>query len=145
MEIRKIKSSDLRSCAKFFKLAYANPPFNEKWQGDNAFKYLNNKYKYCYKNSYVLVDKNNILGFILVNLGCWADGPQAVIEEIVIDPQYHHQGFGSLLMKQAFDRLKKAKVKSVLLWTNKNSLAYKFHQKHGFSPAGDWVIMNKND
>lgn len=145
MKIRKIKLSDLRPCAKFFKLAYSSQPFNEKWQGDNAFKYLANKYKYCFKNSYVLVDKNTIVGFILVNLGCWSSGPQAIIEEIVVDPKYHRQGFGSLLMKHAIFKLKKAKVKSILLWTKKDSLAYGFHQKHGFSSADDLVIMNRNN
>lgn len=145
MKIRKVKLSDLRSCSKFFKLAYSEPPFNEKWQGDNAYKYLLGKFKYYYKNSYVLIDKDVILGFIFVSLGCWTSGPQAVIEEIVIDPKHHHRGFGSLLMEHAAAKLKKIKVKSILLWTNKNSLAYKFHQKHGFSLADDLVIMHKNN
>jgi len=143
MIIRKIKSSDLRQCAEFFKSAYSQPPFSEKWQGDNAYKYLADKYKYCHNNSYVLADKDEILGFILVNLSCWANGPQAFIEEIVIDPKYQHQGFGNRLMEYTLDKLKKLKVKSVLLWTNKNAPAYKFHQKHGFSLAADLAMMNK--
>jgi len=144
MKIRKIKFSDLRTCSKFFKLAYSNPPYNEKWQGDNAYKYLVSKYKYCSKNSYVLIDKNKIIGFILVNLGYWTNGPQAIIEEIVIDPKNHHQGLGSILMKNTLLKLNKLKVKSILLWTLKDSLASKFHKKHGFSVADDLVIMNRN-
>lgn len=144
MKIRKIKFSDLRTCSKFFKLAYSNPPYNEKWQGDNAYKYLVFKYKYCSKNSYVLIDKNKIIGFIFVNLGYWTNGLQAIIEEIVIDPKNHHQGLGSILMKDTLFKLDKLKVKSILLWTFKDSLASKFHKKHGFSAMDDLIIMNRN-
>ena len=145
MKIRKMKKSDLRVCANFLAIAYTVSPFNEKWENDNAYKYLSHKFEYCHKDSYVITDKNNILGFVLLNLGYWADGPQVMIEEIVIKPEYQHQGLGSLLMEYVDSKLKKTKVKSVILWTHQDSSAYKFHQKHGFSLSHDLVLMDKNN
>lgn len=139
-----MKSSDLKVCAEFIKRAYSAAPFNEKWEKNNASKYILCKFKYCDKSSYVLEENRKILGFILVSLGYWANGPQAIIEEIVIDPDYHHKGLGSLLMKYVDDKFKKMKIKSVLLWTNQDSLAYKFHQKHGFSLSTDLILMDKD-
>ena len=37
----------------------------------------------------------------------------------------------------------KLKVKSILLWTFKDSLASKFHKKHGFSAMDDLIIMKR--
>lgn len=144
MRIRKMKLSDLKFCVNFFQLAYFGPPFNEKWRRDDANKYLLYKFKYCHNNSYVLIDEDKIIGFIIVDLGYWTSGPQALIEEIVIDPKYHHRGFGSILMKHSLESLKKKKIKNILLWTNKKSLAYKFHKKHGFNLADDFVMMHKH-
>lgn len=145
MKIRKMRTSDLRSCAKFFQVVYSKSPFNEKWQDDNAYKYLANKFKHSSGFSYVLVDDRKILGFIIASFGYWASGPQAIIEEIAVDYDYQHLGLGSQLMEYVQEQLKKSKVKSILLWTKKESLAYRFHQKHGFSPVDDLVIMHRNE
>jgi len=143
MKIQKLTAAHLKACAKILEAAYSLPPFNEKWQGTNAYKYLVSKLKCCDKYSYVLVDGGAVRGFILVNLSFWASGPQAIIEEVVVDPKYQHQGFGSQLMKYADAKLKTLKVKSTLLWTNKKSSGHKFHKKHGFTQVSDLVIMSK--
>ena len=144
MKIQKLKVSNLKICAKILEDAYSRPPFNEKWQAGNSYKYLVSKFKYCEKYSYVLIDGKSIRGFILVSLSHWSNGPQAIIEEIVINPEYQHQGFGGMLMDYVETKLKNLHVQSTLLWTNKKSLGHKFHKKHGFSQVSDLVIMSKD-
>lgn len=74
----------------------------------------------------------------------WANGPQAVLEEIVIDKKMQGYGYGKRLVKFAHAFLAKKKVSSVMLWVNKNANAYYFHQKNNYFVGEGYVVMFKN-
>ena len=139
-----MKPSDLKQSAKFLATAYTLPPYNQKRQDGIAFAYLKDKFNKGKNTSYVLEDKGKVLGFAVCSLSYWADGRQAMMEEIVIDPEYQKRGLGKKLSAHVLKELKKMKVKSVSLWVKKKSPAYKFHTKNGFTEDGGFVVMFKN-
>ncbi|HRY36349.1 MAG TPA: GNAT family N-acetyltransferase [Candidatus Magasanikbacteria bacterium] len=144
MKIRKMKQSDLKQSAKFLADAYTLPPYNQKRRDDMAISYIKDKFSKGKNTSYVLEDKGKVLGFAICSMSFWADGKQAMLEEIVIDPKYQRQGLGKKLTTYVFRELKKIKTKSVSLWVKKKSPAYKFHTKNGFTEEGGFVVMFKN-
>jgi len=47
--IRQIEEKDLVICARLLQEAYSRPPYNESFVGDNAHKYIVEKYNSCKK------------------------------------------------------------------------------------------------
>jgi len=144
MKIRKIKKSDLFDCYNILRAAYALEPHNEKINKDVAKKYIDNKYNYCKKNSFVLTEENEIIGFIFINISSWSNGPQAIIEEIVISPKYQNKGLGKKLLEYTDKHFKKNKVKSIMIWNKKSPKLINFYQKQGFFLDNNFIVMFKD-
>lgn len=143
--IRNIKEQDLEICTHILVEAYAKSPYNEEFFDDNAYKYILEKYNNCKKDSFVFVDDNlGILGFIFLRLSTWSNGPQAILEEIVVNPLNQNTGIGKELMKYAHDYLNSQGIKSVMLWAKNNDRLLNFYKKQDFFEAKDFVVMFKN-
>ena len=143
-KIRKIKLTDLAKCALILEKSYSKPPYNEKFLSGNAFDYLKSKFGYCAEHSFIIKENKNIIGFIIINLSYWTFGKQALIEEIVIDEDMQGQGYGKKLTKYVNDYLKNLGVKSLMLWTRKDTDAYNFHLKNGFVEDENMAVMFKS-
>ena len=139
-----MKSGDLKECSNFLATAYTLSPYNQKRQDKIAFSYIKDKFSKGKNISYVLEDKGKILGFAVCSMSFGADGKQAMLEEIVVDPKYQNKGLGKKLSSYVLKELKKIKVKTVSLWVKKKSPAYKFHTKNGFTEDGGFVVMFKS-
>jgi predicted N-acetyltransferase YhbS len=145
MQIRKIQESDLATCAKILEDAYGRVPYDEIFVKPNAKKYIKGKYDSCYTNSFVAIDKdNNVVGFIFLNISAWSEGLQAVLEEIVVSPDFQGQGIGKELIQYAHDYLNSLGAKSIMLWAKKDDRLLDFYKKQGYFPADDFVVMFKN-
>lgn len=144
MKIRKIKLSDLNSCSRLLRVAYSEAPYNEKFKNGAALRYIKSKYEHGKDSSFVLVDNEEIIGFVFLSMSYWSEGPQAVMEEIVIDEKKQGMGYGKKLVQFVDDYLRKKKVKSVMLWVNKNANAFHFHQKNGYFAGDEYSVMFKN-
>lgn len=142
MKIRKIQLSDLKVCSKILESAYSKEPYNENFAKGASLKYLNAKFKHG--DGFVVVEDKKIIGFVIIFLSYWSNGTQAIIEEIAIKPDLQGKGYGKAIMETVNKYLAKNKVKSVMLWVNKNSKALDFHKKNGFEVADDSVVMFKN-
>ncbi|MFH1503710.1 MAG: GNAT family N-acetyltransferase [Candidatus Diapherotrites archaeon] len=143
MRIRKIKKSDLKYCAKLLKKSYSKSPYNEKFVSKNHLKYIESKYKIAKENSFVLEMDRKVKGFIFVTLSYWANGPQAIMEEIVLDESLRGQGYSQKLNNYLENHLKSKGVKSIMLWVKKGSPAHKFHLKNKYKDANDLTVMFK--
>jgi aminoglycoside 6'-N-acetyltransferase I len=142
--IRKIKLSDLQSCAEILEKSYSKPPYNEKFPSDSAFNYIKRKFDYCAEHSFVVEEDKNVIGFIFINLSYWTFGKQALIEEIVIDEDRQGQGYGKKLLAYSDEYLKSLGTKSLMLWGRKDASAYNFYLKNGFIEDENMMVMFKN-
>lgn len=145
MKIRKIQQNDLSACSKLLESAYGLFPYNETFKEYTAETYINNKYNNCKNNSFVAIDeKNNVIAFVFFNVSSWADGPQAILEEIVVDPKYQNKGIGNNILDFAHKYLKSIDVKYIILWTKNNERLLNFYKNQGYLPSNDFVVMFKN-
>ncbi len=146
MNIRPLIKDDLPACAAILERAYSKAPHNEIFKEGNATAYLENKFVSSKDSSFVsLDDTGKITGFILFNISTWANGKQAVLEEIVVDPEYQNKGIGKSLVEYGDTFLKGNGVSSTMLWAKKDEGLIHFYENQGFSVAGDFVVMFKND
>jgi N-acetylglutamate synthase-like GNAT family acetyltransferase len=145
MEIRKIQQADLSVCAKLLEDTYSLPPYNEIFKEHTPESYINSKYNTCKDNSFVVVDdKDSIIGFIFINTSAWSQGPQAIIEEVVVAPNYQNKGVGRELLEYAHNYLESLDVKSIMVWAKKDDCLLDFYKNQGYSLADDFVVMFKN-
>ena len=142
--IREMRKADLERCAEILEGAYSSEPYNEKFLPESAYAYVAGKFKSCSDHSFVICDEAGVQGFIFWSVSYWSDGPQAVLEEIVVSPDTQGGGLGSKLMNHSFEYLKKLKVKSAMLWALRDPRVTGFHAKGGFEISGEHCVMFKN-
>lgn len=143
--IKQIEEKDLTICTKFLQEAYNHPPYNESFTGNNAYKYILEKYNNCKNNSFKFLDDNlEVQGFIFLRISTWSNGPQAILEEIVVNPLKQNSGIGKELMKYSCNYLDSLGVKSIMLWAKNDERLLNFYKKQGFDVANDFLVMFKN-
>lgn len=145
MTIINIEEVHLPACAKILEEGYGRPPYEETFQASTAEEYIRGKYRNCKEHSFVALDADGrVAGFIFLNMSAWGSGPQAVLEEIVVDPQRQGTGIGTALLSFAHTYLASKGVKSAMLWVKKEDRLIKFYERHGYEVAQDFVVMFKN-
>lgn len=143
-KIKPMQYSDLDRCSELLENTYTKYPYNENFVPGNSLKYLKNKFNIGKDHSFVFLLDKKVMGFIIVSLSYWADGPQAIIEEIVFDKKIRGKGYAKKLMKYIETYLKERGVVSGMLWVKRDSAAYKFHLKNNYQEAKDLVVMFKD-
>lgn len=73
------------------------------------------------------------------------EGKQAIIEEIVVDPNFQRKGFGRQLMEHSLRYFKSLGITSVMLWAKNNERLVNFYKRNDFFVADDFVVMFKNN
>lgn len=143
--IRNIEQNDIPACAAILRDAYSKFPYNEVFKENNANKYILEKYNSCKNDSFVFIsDNKEVVAFIFLKISSWSDGPQAIIEEVVVSPSQQCSGIGKALMQYSHDYLNSLGVKSIMIWAKSNNRLLDFYKKQGFSLADDFVVMFKN-
>jgi len=144
MPIRKIVNEDLKQCAGILESAYEEKPYFEKFEEGNALKYIEEKFKSCAEDSFVICQDSEILGFVFWTISCWTDGPQAVLEEIVIDNNHQGKGLGKQLIEHSDQYLLEKGIKSIMLWAINSPKVMGFHERNGFEKSDEFCVMFKN-
>lgn len=76
----------------------------------------------------------------------WLDTVNKVgeIEPIGVHPKFQRQGFGSILLREAMERLHTAGMESVILTTGaSNTAAFRFYESHDFTLAARELMFSK--
>ncbi len=89
---------------------------------------------------YVAEIKGQIVGsfalLIMDNLG-HLGAPSAIVEDVVVDPAYHHRGIGKKMMQMAISSAANSDCYKITLSTNcKREIAHLFYESLGFKKHG---------
>jgi aminoglycoside 6'-N-acetyltransferase I len=141
--IRFIQEEDLIECSKLLEEAYSDEPYQENFIEGASLNYLRSKFFNGKDHSFVLTLDDKIIGFIFASLSYWSDGPQFIMEEIVVAKDFRGKGYSQKLNLWLEDHFKGLGVATGMLWVKKESPANKFHKKNGYFDAKDLTIMFK--
>ena len=130
MKIRKATKKDFKEIAEIIKNEYGKKPYNEKWTIDSAVKTLD--YYNEYADITVVLDKDNIIGFLIVYEEYYNGDKNNHVEEIIVISEYQGRGIGRLLMEKLEKKSKKKGIKRITLDSKIKSGAYSFYKKLGF-------------
>lgn len=139
MEFRSCYESDINYCAKILIEAYAQPPYNEKWELDHAIAYLRRFYKFDPALCFVAEDSVTVIGAIFAYSYPWHGGENCYIQEIFVSPNSQGLSIGEGLI----NKLSISKSgSSTWLVANENSKAIDFYKSLGFSDNGPYKFFH---
>lgn len=84
----------------------------------------------------VIRDAESIIGMVnlLFTVSTALGGRVAILEDMVVRPQYRGRGTGDMLLKAAIGLVKSSGCRRIMLLTDAtNELAQRFYRKHGFT------------
>lgn len=142
-KIRSMKKEDMKACAQILEDAYSKEPYNTNFSPGSALKYIESKFKNGKDSSFVLEVNGEIKGFAISSISHWANGPQAIVEEIAVSEDSRRKGFATKLNDHLEKYFKSIGVTSAMLWTKRDSPAVKFHKHNGYREENGAVAMFK--
>jgi ribosomal protein S18 acetylase RimI-like enzyme len=133
MKIKQIKNkSEIKKVVDLFIKVYSEPPYNESWSRDSAFKKLSEIYErgkeFCF---YAEKDKE-IIGLLFCQTQTWHDGVHIFVEDIVVDSNYRNKEVGAQLVKELEQTAKQKHIVSIDLLASTESKAVDFWKKLGY-------------
>ncbi len=85
-----------------------------------------------------------LLGYLAISLGFSFEfaGRDSFLDEIYIAPEFRNQGWGNMLLKEAFCLAKSQGANYMHIETKKNKRITRFYQKNGFKKR-KFVLQSK--
>lgn len=130
--VRNMFTEDLEACAEIYMDAYSKEPWNENYDYEKVKKYLA---RFVSGNTYagwVILEENQIVGFVLGVIIPCIENDYFRIEDFCVRPEMQRKGIGGELLKKISLALRGKCIDSIMLNTVKGFPAYKFYLKNGF-------------
>lgn len=104
--------------------------FSDYYSVDTLNSAIDNK---LYKNSLVLIDNGNLIGYIIV----YEVAKEAEIHRIAVNPDCRKKGYGNALLSECIKNLKNIKVEKIHLEVRRSNIAaISLYKKFGFELIG---------
>lgn len=143
IKIKPMMRHNLTRCIPIFEKAYAEPPYNEKWERRESHHYLTFFFQIGRGASFILQNEEEIIGFILGYVYPFGKQLQYHVQELVIHPNHQRKGYGSQLLDEAVARVDQGVDTVVMLAGRRDDKPMNFYEKLGFSAVDDLVLLQK--
>lgn len=143
MNIRKMESRDIVSCAEILCSVYNNELWQCIWTKQTAAEYLTYFFEMKKFVGYVLEEGNEIMGGIFAHEKEWWNNSEIFVEEMFIKPEQQRKGYGSMLIGQIEKYVTEKGLAGITLSTSKYAPAPAFYRKNGFADCEHVLFMAK--
>jgi ribosomal protein S18 acetylase RimI-like enzyme len=137
--IRPLKDADVVECAKLFAAVFAEPPYRERWEHEEAVAYLRKFVSFDPEGCYVAVCDGRLAGALVGYRYPWRNRNEYFIQEIFVPRDQRRRGVGTSLIMHAVKRLGGDAV--VCLVANEKTGARPFYQKLGICRHPDYKFF----
>ncbi|WP_019678853.1 GNAT family N-acetyltransferase [Ruminococcus flavefaciens] len=142
--IRRYRTSDLDGAAAVFIAAFSADPWNEEWPFELAAVRIEELMSAPQSIGYIC-EENGVIQAILCGRKLdYLYGPEYVIDEFCVDPQFHRQGIGTAVLGFASAELSSEGVVAMALMTTKGYPSEKFYRRNGFDGNNDMIFMYRS-
>lgn len=130
--IREFEKEDLKQSARLFVEVYAQAPWLDAWEEEQAFEYLTELFENPQFIGFLLEEEEELAGVALGHFKTWYDGTRFVIDEFFVNEAFHRKGIGRRLMDFFKGFWTAEEVVAVELLTGKGFPAVDFYEAQGF-------------
>ena len=143
MKLQPIESSHLRECASLFVSVFSNPPWNEAWKQETAFKRLTDCYNTPGSYGIFATAEDEISGFAIGHIETWYEDKHFYLKEMCVQSTHQRSGIGTKIIDLLHQDLASKGVSMIYLLTMRDSPAAAFYEKRGFSNNPEMTVMLK--
>ena len=138
-----IEDNDLLECAALFAESFKQPPWDEKWNIDDALERLSDFY-HCPKTvAFKVLDNGYIVGFLIGNVEVWCEDNYFYLKEMCVSSTRQRAGVGRILMTHLEEVLLEKKIARAYLMTQRNSIPEQFYTSLGYMVNHEMIVMRK--
>ena len=127
--IRKMKKTDIPSCAEILCAVYNNEMWQCRWTQETATTYLEDYFNANKFVGFVIEEEEKIIGAFFAHEKIWWNNSELFIDEMFILPELQRKGLGSMLIKTAEEYVTEHKLAGFTLSTNRYAPAPNFYKK----------------
>ncbi|GGH99147.1 MULTISPECIES: GNAT family N-acetyltransferase [Mammaliicoccus] len=141
MNFRNIHAEDYNICAKNLVLAYAGPPWHNKWTEQEALLRIEATMSGFNSRGYVIENEGEIIAMCIGRIDYYfSNFNQFFIDEFNVIPNQQGLGIGKKLMNFFKGEIKRENVNKIFLITGGES-ASKFYSNNKFEITNDGFMM----
>jgi len=146
MYTRKFEKSDIDDCVNNFIQSFNSPPWNEGWSRERAYEYINDVFDTPKFVGFILSDNGQDVAYALCIEKYWwnkDDRCKLYMELFFTKPDCRQKGYGTELLEHIEKYAQDNRLRSVMLFTQKDKPAYDFYVKNGFTVVDNLPNMYK--
>ncbi|NLL22367.1 MAG: GNAT family N-acetyltransferase [Tissierellia bacterium] len=132
---------EIESYAEIYLLAYEQAPWHEKYDFPDVMAYIEAFLRDGGRMCFVLREDDEPVGMALGIIVPNPEGNYLRLEDFLIHPQKHREGYGSRMLDLLFDRIESMGIDSILLNTQRNFPAHYFYLHNGFREVESVLLM----
>jgi ribosomal protein S18 acetylase RimI-like enzyme len=136
--IRPMTPADLPAAAAVFVAAFREPPYQEAWDPEDAAAWLGVYCERCPEDCFCVDRHGEIVGLAVCTTVLQR---RAVIEELVMAPDYQQQGLGSALLEHCLAHFRARGIGCVELVARRGAPAWEFYRRRGFREARRHALL----
>ena len=140
IDIKKMDTAFIETCANIYQNAYKNEPWNEEYSLIEITDYLSRFLNSETKRAYMLMLDEEIIGIALGLIVPCIGSDYFRLEDICLSHKHQRKGFGSQFIELISDCVTNEKCDSILLGTQRGYPAHKFYLKNKFQEI-DSVLL----
>jgi ribosomal protein S18 acetylase RimI-like enzyme len=140
IEIRECLETDLQQCAGLVRMVYAEPPYNESWNGTKALDYLRTFLRIDPKGCFVAAEQAQILGAIFAYCYPWSIGEVLFVQELFVLKEHRRKGIGARLIRHLSER--EGKPLTVALIAREGTPAADFYERIDLSKSTSYIVRS---
>ena len=141
ISLSEMTPQNIPSYAEIFIETFNSEPWSDTWTEETATKRISGLMSSSTYFGLHLKENEKIVGFILGQKEQFFDGVHFQIQEFCVIPTEQRKGYGTALLKELKEFLKKSGVVSTYLITSKGERTEGYYQKQGFNTSEYMIVM----
>ena len=144
IRIQELSTADLEQIKDLFRRVFMSPPWNDDWSDDEQVtRYLVELMEVRGPLILGLYDNDSFIGVSIGKIKHWCRGTEYFIEELCIDCDQQHKGYGKEFFRLIELYLKDIGINQIFLMTDRHMPAYDFYRKLGFDEVTELASFFK--
>jgi predicted N-acetyltransferase YhbS len=141
--VRRIDQAEALASAHIIVKAYAAPPWEERWDLDNARRRLAELCSSADTIALAALDRHEIVGFVFASPYTSAIGTGLYIAEIAVSPSHQRMGIGTALLSHIEREAIRLRYKQIWLVSRQAGGVADYYRANGYDQSKNLCVYSK--